>query len=521
MKKRFMYLTLLWVAGPLLSVWAMPALAEPTRVAFLSELPESKDWVLGVYADGMLGVYGELLDEKLDGELQRYLSTTEFEATPMSSEMLPGSGADRVLLVGLGDRDAPRTVLEWQEIGGSSVQAAIAAFEQSPVMVFDVSDDVAANVGFGAKLGSYYFDRYLSDPGKKSPPELLRIITPQAEQAQRLYDTQLEPLANGIWWARDVSNEPANVIYPESFVAFWKQRFKQVDGVRVRALDERDIEKRGMGALYGVGQGSQHPPRLLIAEYRGGQRDAPPVVIVGKGITFDTGGISIKPWDNMWNMKFDMAGAASAMGTLYALAGRKAPLNVVAIAALAENMPGAKAQRPGDIVQSLSGKTIEVRQTDAEGRLVLADAVHYADVTYHPALLVDIATLTGAAVRALGSDYAALLTRHDELVPDFIAAGKASGEELWQLPLNDSHFDAVASKVADVTNFPKGGPGASTGAAFIGEFVREDTHWVHLDIAGVSSSDKATPLKRSPGATSFAIRLLNLYLQEHFEPLQQ
>jgi leucyl aminopeptidase len=256
---------------------------------------------------------------------------------------------------------------------------------------------------------------------------------------------------------------------------------------------------------------------MMVVEYMGGNDGEAPVVIVGKGITFDTGGISIKGSKNMWNMKFDMSGAASTMGTIYALASRNAKVNVVAIAALAENMPGANAQRPGDVVTSMSGKTIQIRSTDAEGRLVLADGIYYADITYNPALLIDLATLTGSAGRALGKDYAALFSRHDDLATKFTSMGKITGDEVWHLPLNDNHFKAIENNVADVMNSGPDAPGASAGAAFIGAFVREETPWVHLDIAGVAWGDKVTPTKGSPGSSSCGVRLLNGFIKEHFE----
>jgi len=256
---------------------------------------------------------------------------------------------------------------------------------------------------------------------------------------------------------------------------------------------------------------------MMGDEYMGGKSGDAPRVVVGTGITFDSGGISLKNPQNMWNMKFDMSGAANTMGLLYALAGRDAKVNVVGIAALAENMPSANAQRPGDVVKSMSGKTIQIRSTDAEGRLVLADAVHYGDINYNPVLLVDFATLTGSVIRALGNDYAGMFTRHEDLVAPFIAAGKTSGEEMWQMPLNDNHFKAIENKVADVMNSGPDAPGASAGAAFVGAFVRETTPWVHFDVAGVSWGDKAKPLNGSPGARSYGIRLLNTYIKTHFE----
>jgi leucyl aminopeptidase len=394
-------------------------------------------------------------------------------------------------------------------------------FSAAVPMAITADPGSTAHVAYGAKLGAYYFDKYYTDSERHKHPAELTVVTNDPATSRGYFQQQLNPVADAIILTRNMSNEPANVIYPESFVAQWRGHFKDLPNINIKVYDEKDMQKLGMGALYGVGKGSQRPPRMMVVEYSGGEKDQAPVAIVGKGITFDTGGISLKNPPNMWNMKFDMTGAASTMGTLYALAARKAQVNVVAVAALAENMPGPKAQRPGDVVHSMSGKTIQIRSTDAEGRLVLADGVYYADSQYDPVLLIDLATLTGSVGRALGKDYAGLFTRHDELATPFITAGQNSGDNVWQLPLNDNHFTAIENKVADLMNSGPDAPGASAGAAFIGAFIRETTPWVHFDIAGVAWNDKATPEHGSPGATGFGIRLLNEYIKTHFESNQQ
>ena len=493
---------------------------KPTQVNFSAELPASGNLVLGVFEGNQLGEYGKSIDEKSNGGLTHALIASEFEAKTMKTQLVTapmGSGYDQILLVGLGEKNAEVLDLEWQKIGGNAIQAAIKAFKFSPPMVFDVSANQSAQIAFGTKLGSYYFDKYYTDKKRHKTQIALNLVTKSHQEANQYYSAELDPVANAIWHTRDISNEPANVIYPQSFVNKWKKHFRGMDDIKIRVFDEKDMLKKGMGAIYGVGRGSQRPPRMMIVEYMGGKKGDAPVVLVGKGITFDTGGISIKGSKNMWNMKFDMSGAASSIGTVHALAGRKAKVNVVGIAALAENMPGSNAQRPGDVVTSMSGKTIQIRSTDAEGRLVLADGVHYGDVTYNPPLLVDLATLTGSASRALGKDYAALFSRHDKLAAKFIKIGKQTGDEVWQLPLNKNHFKAIENNVADVMNSGPKAPGASAGAAFVGTFVRDTTNWVHLDIAGVAWGDETTPVKASPGSTSFGVRLLNGYIKEHFE----
>lgn len=520
--KQFLIITL----GIIFSLLSVESLAKvhktkpPTLVEFSSSLQKTDNLVLGIFSEGELGKYGQALNQKSNDGLKHAMLATGFKAETKSTQLIiapKNSGFNQILLVGLGDKNELLSARKLQELSGKAIQSAIKAFKSDFQMVFDLDSESSAHIAYGAKLGSYYFDKYYTKNDRKKNIKNITLVTSSAKAAKSYYETHLKPVAEGIWYTRDISNEPANVIYPESFVKRWESHLKGLDNIKIRVLDEKDMLKKGMGAIYGVGRGSKRPPRMMIVEYNGGKKGEEPIVIVGKGITFDTGGISIKGSNNMWNMKFDMSGAASAIGTIYALAGRNAKVNAVGIAALAENMPGANAQRPGDVVTSMSGKTIQIRSTDAEGRLVLADGVHYGDVTYNPPLLVDLATLTGSAGRALGKDYAAFFTRHDELTDKFVSMGKQTGDEVWHLPLNKNHFKAIENKVADVMNSGPTAPGASAGAAFIGTFIRETTPWVHLDIAGVAWNDKPTDLKASPGSTSFGIQLLNGYIKQHYE----
>lgn len=498
----------------------------PTSIKFTQKIPSEGNLVLGVYAESQLGPLGQQLDEMSQGGLAHAIKATEFEAKINKTQLITApkeTGLAQIMLVGLGkkgvsDKDKEHTSLDWQELGGHAIQAAVKAFKTAPVMAFDVSDsENIAEIAYGAKLGSYYFDKYYTDSERFKYQKSISFVTTDVKTTDKYYREQLEPVANAIWYSRDISNEPANIIYPESFVAQWQQHFKGMKNIKIKVLNEQDMLDQNMGAIYGVGQGSKRPPRMMVVEYMAGSKGDAPVVLVGKGITFDTGGISLKNPSNMWNMKFDMSGAASVMGTLYAVAAREAKVNLVAIAALAENMPGANAQRPGDVVTSMSGKTIQIRSTDAEGRLVLADGNYYGDTEYDPALLVNLATLTGSASRATGKDYAAMFSRHDDLIEKFTEVGQQTGDQVWHLPLNDNHFKAIEAKVADVMNSGPDAPGASAGAAFLGTFVRETTPWVHLDIAGVAWNDKTTATHASPGSTAFGIRLLNGYIKTHFE----
>ena len=503
----------------LVTIISISALAQ-TVVNFSSSAPDNGNVVIGVFEGGELGSFGRRVNEQTNGGLDHSISAAKFQGKAMSTKVIPapmGSDYDQIMLVGLGEKEADKTALEWQNIGGDAVQKAVSSFKVAPAMVFDVSADALANMAYGAKLGSYYFDKYYTGEDRQKSQASVTIVNNNSAEASDIFSAELDPIATAMWHTRDISNEPANVIYPESFVERWTEHFDGLDNINIKIIDEEDMLEMGMGAIYGVGRGSVRPPRMMIVEYMGGERGVNPVLIVGKGITFDTGGISLKNPPNMWNMKFDMSGAASAMGTIHALAGRGAKVNAVGIAALAENMPGGNAQRPGDVVTSMSGKTIQIRSTDAEGRLVLADANYYADITYNPPLLVNMATLTGSARGALGEDYAALFSRHDELADKLLTMGRKTGDELWHLPLNKKHFKAIENNVADVMNSGPSAPGASAGAAFLGTFVRENTNWAHLDIAGAAYSDTPSPTKSSPGSRAFGVRLLNSFIKEHYE----
>jgi leucyl aminopeptidase len=309
--------------------------------------------------------------------------------------------------------------------------------------------------------------------------------------------------------------EPANIIYPESFVARC-QHLKEL-GVEISVLDDKDMAALGMGALLGVAQGSRRPARLLVMKWDGtGGTQERPVALVGKGVTFDTGGISIKPAAGMEDMKWDMGGAGAVAGAMKALAGRKAKAYVVGVCGLVENMPDGNAQRPGDIVTSMSGQTIEVLNTDAEGRLVLCDALHWVQEKHNPEYIVDLATLTGAIIVSLGSEYAGLFSNSDELADKLTAAGKASGDPLWRFPLSKAYDKMIDSPIADMKNIGGKGAGSITAAQFLGRFIKDGVKWAHLDIAGTVWADKAGAVW-DKGATGFGVRLLDRFVADNFE----
>jgi leucyl aminopeptidase len=374
-----------------------------------------------------------------------------------------------------------------------------------------------AEFAAGMGIGEYRSDLYRTAERDNAAMGPTRIHTDAAAAAESAYARRGAALVEAMAWTRDVSNEPGNAVYPETFVARARTAFAGVRGVQIQVLDVPAMERLGMGAILGVGRGSERPPRLLVVRYRGrGAPDGRPVVLVGKGITFDSGGLSLKSGD-MVNMRMDMSGAASVTGAVLALARAEAPVNVAAIAALAENMPDGAAIRPGDVLTAMNGKTIEVISTDAEGRLVLADALVWAERNLAPAAVVDVATLTGAVRGALGDEYAGLFSRHDALADQLEAAGRAVREPLWRLPLHDSYGADVSSTIADIKNGGgAAGAGAGTGAYFIGEFISRDIPWAHLDIANMAWSG-ANDWKPD-GSAGFGVRLLERFVRD-FQPM--
>lgn len=409
------------------------------------------------------------------------------------------SGDSEVHLVSV-KKEGMRT-RDWADFGG---RAAALALKSKAARVALIGAGDPANAALGAALGQYQFLKYKSE--KEDQTGALAIVAADAAAAKAAFDAGPRHVAEAALWVRDMQSEPANVLYPEEFVRRTREAAKGVAGLSIEALDVSAMEKLGMGAILGVGRGSVRPPRMLIVRYRGAGAAAP-IAFAGKGITFDSGGISIKPNDGMWQMKSDMTGAAVSVATVIALAKSRAPINAVGVAALAENMPDGGAIRPGDVLRSMSGKTIEIMSTDAEGRLVLSDALWYTQMKDKPRLLIDVATLTGSVRRALSDEYAGLFTRDDATAAMLLAAGEKTGEELWRLPLHPNHFKQVKSVIADVKNGDTGDPGASTGAAFIASFVNEDQPWAHLDIASVDWLSEGTPTMPK-GASGFGVRLL-------------
>ena len=375
----------------------------------------------------------------------------------------------------------------------------------------------AADLAQGVQLRAYAFDRYKTKRKEDETPPARRsvmIAVGDAAAARAAYATQ-QAIGDGVLMARDLVNEPANVLYPEEFAR--RTAALKKFGVAVEVLDLRAMKKLGMNALLGVGQGSAREARVVVMRWNGGKKGDSPVAFIGKGVCFDTGGISIKPAAGMEDMKGDMAGAACVTGLMRALAARKARVNAVGVIGLVENMPDGKAQRPGDIVKSMSGQTIEIINTDAEGRLVLADVIWYTAKRFKPKFMVDLATLTGAIVVALGHEYAGLFANDDKLAERLTKAGQATGELVWRMPLGKEYDKQIDSKFADVKN--TGGTrsgGAITAAQFIQRFVADKTPWAHLDIAGTGFDSRQSDINKSWGS-GWGVRLLDRLVKDYYE----
>ena len=378
-----------------------------------------------------------------------------------------------------------------------------------------LSVDEAIAVLTGLKLRAWRHDVYRTKLKDEQKPSLTEVIVSDAPAGTDAAWAEQLGVLQGVEFTRELVTEPANVIYPESFVARCAERFEGT-GAELVILDEKEMLELGMGALLGVAQGSVRKPRLLAIKWMGGEPGAKPTAFVGKGVTFDTGGISIKPAAGMEDMKWDMGGAGAVAGTMLALTLRKAKANIIGVCGLVENMPDGNAQRPGDVVTSMSGQTVEVINTDAEGRLVLCDALTWTQKNFEPETIIDLATLTGAIIISLGNEYGGMFSNNDALASKIDAAGQASGDKMWRMPIGAAYDKLIDSPIADMKNVGPRFGGSITAAQFLQRFIENDTPWAHLDIAGMVWADKpgATWDK---GATGFGVRLLDRYVRDNLE----
>ncbi|MBB3398222.1 leucyl aminopeptidase [Rhizobium sp. BK060] len=430
-----------------------------------------------------------------------------------------GSAAERLIVVGLGKQE-DQTAHDWLKAGGvaaSKIKKAekVAIFVDAPGA--SVGAKEAADFALGMLLRAYSFDTYKTkkkdeDGNNRNGRVAVTIVTANATDAAEAIKVS-EAVAAGVNLARDLVNEPPNVLGPVEFAAKASELAKL--GVEVEILTEKEMQKLGMGALLGVAQGSVRPPRLAVMQWKGGKDNESPIAFIGKGVVFDTGGISIKPAAGMEEMKGDMGGAAAVTGLMHVLAVRKAAVNAVGIIGLVENMPDGNAQRPGDIVTSMSGQTIEVINTDAEGRLVLCDALWYCNDRFKPKFMINLATLTGAILVALGNVHAGLFSNDDELSEQLTAAGLTTSEKLWRMPLGKEYDKLIDSKFADMKNTGGRHAGSITAAHFLKRFV-QDTPWAHLDIAGTAMGSPQDEINQSWGS-GYGVRLLDELVRANYE----
>jgi leucyl aminopeptidase len=450
-------------------------------------------------------------DAASSGAITRAIAAADFKGKPGDVLTLYAVGPfARVTLIGVGA--GPASAVDLEDFGArAAIAASSGAAGALAVFTPDAPglDHDAAHAARGAALGAYAYGEAF-DRAKPKEDRGLVFAAADAKAEEAAFNTDGRALAAGVTLARDLISEPSNIKSPQWFADQVRTAFRGEPKVTVEVLDERQMQRLNMGLLLGVGQGSTRPPRLVLVGYAGGPAGEAPIAFVGKGITFDTGGISIKPSEGMWRMRYDMSGAAASMGAIMSLARRGAPVNAIGVAALAENMPGGGAIRPGDVLKSYTGKTAEVLNTDAEGRLVLADAIAYVQDKHKPSAVITIATLTGAVRTALGDDYAGLFANDEPLAARVMAAGAATNEAVWRLPLHESVYTEIKSEVADVKNVVEGGSGvgASIGAAFIGEWVQPGQAWAHLDIASVAWKTVRTPTVPA-GAVGFGVRLMD------------
>jgi leucyl aminopeptidase len=461
---------------------------------------------------GSLGPSQQAVNAALDR--QRF----EGDASSASEQFIDDSGTTRrLLVVGIGAGTSPREAAE--KLGGTAVARLLTSGETR--IVVDVTGlgydaDAAARVGLAAALRSWRYDRYRTKLKDNQKPTLTKVvIVGGGEDAGQRYAKRWAPVYEGVSLTRELVTEPANIIYPESFVERVRASLEGT-GVEIEVLDRAAMEKLGMGALLGVAQGSVREARLLILRWNGGGKSGQPTAFVGKGVTFDTGGISIKPAAGMEAMKWDMGGAGAVVGALKALALRKAKANIVGICGMVENMPSGTAQRPGDVVTTMSGQTVEVINTDAEGRLVLADALTYVQRNYKPATIIDLATLTGAILVSLGHEWAGLFSNNDDLATQLLRVGEDSGDKLWRMPLAEPFDRLIDSPIADMKNVGPREGGSITAAQFIQRFIENGVRWAHIDMAGKAWSDKANNTA-DKGATGFGVRLLDEYVSDVLE----
>ena len=447
-------------------------------------------------------------DAACGGAITQAIKDTEFKAS-VGSSLTVRCADGAVVIIGAGKAFTPGK--EAEDIGGH-ITAALAKNSLIKATLMIDSDDAAiiSGIGLGAVLAAYKFSHYFTKGDKAKPKQRkLTITSPLGRKALTAFKAEKE-LAEGVFLARDLVYEPANMLYPESFAKRCKMLENEC-GLKVEVLDEKAMKKEGMDLLLSVGQGSTKKSQMVIMRWDGGKKGEKPLALIGKGVCFDTGGISIKPAGGMEDMKWDMGGAAAVTGAMRSIAGRKLKRNVIGLIGLVENMPDGNATRPGDVVKSMSGQTVEIINTDAEGRLVLADVLTYTLRHFEPEKMVNLATLTGAIIVSLGKEHAGLFSNDDDLSGAITAAGLDTGEKAWRMPLGKDYDDLLKSHIADMKNIGGRWAGSITAACFLERFV-EGVPWAHIDIAGMAWADKSRPTVPS-GGTGYGVRMLTRFVE--------
>lgn len=487
-------------------------------VSFASlKKPEKGDIVLFVFEGGEHGDSFRVINKELGDALTRAMAAEDFTGKmgQVCKLVAPSTAYTHVVIVGLGVKEELSND-KARQVGGAAAKALHHKTTSITLMTDWDFTEYSTYIALGALLSVYEFNKYCTEKNKKTDTKYLQeiqVLTSDFEAAQKDWGN-IAAVAEGSYLTRNLVNEPANHLTPPEFA----KRIKELEalGISVEVLNRAKMEELGFGALLGVAQGSDAEPQTVIMQWKGNPEDKEaPVAFLGKGVTFDSGGISIKPAGGMEDMKMDMAGAATVVGLMKTLATRKAKANVIGVVGLVENMLSGNAQRPGDIVTSASGQTIEVLNTDAEGRLVLADILWYTQDRFKPRFMINLATLTGAIVVALGYEYAGLFSNNDELSERLSVIGNDIGEKVWRMPMGPAYDKAIDSKFADMQNIGGRDGGSITAAQFLQRFVNK-TPWAHLDIAGTAYTGKGT--NNGPkGATSFGVCLLNQLVKDHYE----
>jgi leucyl aminopeptidase len=489
------------------------------KIEFVASAGHADILALLVHEDRQFAGGGADLDAQASGALGRAMTASRFKGGANSTLIVAapaGVHADTVVLTGAGDA-AKLDDLAIETAAAAAYQAVkLSGAATLTIDAGHLSAEQAARAAFAVKLAAYRFDKYLTKQKPEKVPSItaVRVVAADAQAAEAAFQS-MDAVADAVVFARDLVSEPANVLYPEEFA----RRVKALEtlGLEVEILGEAEMEALGMRTLLAVGQGSRRDSQLAVIRWNGGAEGEQPIAFVGKGVCFDTGGISIKPAEGMEDMKWDMGGAAAVAGLMHALAGRKAKVNAVGVLGLVENMPDGNAQRPGDIVVSMSGQTVEVINTDAEGRLVLADALWYTQERFKPKFMIDLATLTGAMIVALGLEYAGVFSNDDALATAIVEAGPKVGENFWRMPLPAQYERHIDSMAADVKNMGNGRAGGSiTAALFLQRFVN-DTPWAHLDIAPTAWATKSTSPVTPDGAVGFGVRTLDRLVADRYE----